>query len=942
MSDPHNNIILRGVRVNNLKNINLDIPKYKFIVVTGVSGSGKSSLVFDTIYAEGQRRYVESLSSYARQFLEKLDKPDVDVIDGLAPSMAIEQKTGGRNSRSTVGTSTEIYDYLRLLFARIGEIYSPVSNTLVRKDSPESIIEFLNNFLGCRIYIYVSCIFKFDDEFFRIIGKIRQKGFFKILINEEVVDINDFDDPELLDKIKEAPNKHLSLDFLIDRLTLREIDEETKSRLYDALEMGLREGSGYINIMVDDGRKKSDYSFNRFLEKDGIKFEEPEPRLFSFNNPYGACKKCQGFGKTIDIDYDIVIPNKKKSIMEGAIVPFTTPKLSSYFRDLISEAEGYDVSIYKPIKDFTKSEYQYLMNGGKKYIGLKKFFRMLEHEASYKLHYRVLLNRYRAYTVCSECGGARLRKEALYVKINNKSIDEVVSMTIGQAYDFFTKMRLTEYQKKVSERILEEIVSRLKFLTDVGLDYLTLDRISFTLSGGEAQRINLSTSLGSSLVGSIYVLDEPTIGLHPADNYKLINIIKSLSEIGNTVLVVEHDKDMMKESDQIIDLGPYAGENGGEVIFQGTYKEILKDKNSLTGKFLSGEEKIPLPKMRRPINRNTKYIRLKGASENNLKDINLDIPLNRFVCITGVSGSGKSTLLNSILYPAILRQLDGHTNLPIGRFDKLEGVDNISFVELIDQNSIGKTARSNPLTYIKAFDEIRELFSKTAAARAKGISMGDFSFNVPGGRCEVCEGTGTIKVEMQFMADLYLQCEACGGKRYKPHILEIKVRGADGMHKNIAGVLDMTVTEAMAFFRQEKKIVNRLKYLEDVGLGYIKLGQSGATLSGGEAQRVKLAYYLAFQESYENTLFIFDEPTTGLHMYDISKLLNCFDALITRNNSLLVIEHNLDVIKCADYIFDLGPGSGDKGGSIVAEGTPEEIASTKKSITGKFLKPYLK
>lgn len=942
MSDPHNNIILRGVRVNNLKNINLDIPKYKFIVVTGVSGSGKSSLVFDTIYAEGQRRYVESLSSYARQFLEKLDKPDVDIMDGLAPSMAIEQKTGGRNSRSTVGTSTEIYDYLRLLFARIGEIYSPVSNTLVRKDSPESIIEFLNNFLGCRIYIYVSCIFKFDDEFFRLIGKIRHKGFFKILINEEIVDINDYDDSELLDKIKDAPNKHLSLDFLIDRLALREIDEETKSRLYDALEMGLREGGGYINIMVDDGRKKSDYSFNRFLEKDGIKFEEPEPRLFSFNNPYGACKKCQGFGKTIDIDYDIVIPNKKKSIMEGAIVPFTTPKLSSYFKDLISEAEEYNVSIYKPIKDFTKSEYQYLMNGGKKYIGLKKFFRMLEHEASYKLHYRVLLNRYRAYTVCSECGGARLRKEALYIKINNKSIDEVVSMTIGQAYDFFTKLKLTEYQKKVSDRILEEIVSRLKFLTDVGLDYLTLDRISFTLSGGEAQRINLSTSLGSSLVGSIYVLDEPTIGLHPADNYKLINIIKSLSEIGNTVIVVEHDKDMMKEADLIIDLGPYAGENGGEVIFQGTYKEILKDKNSLTGKFLSGEVKIPVPKMRRPINRNTKYIKLRGASENNLKDINLDIPLNRFVCITGVSGSGKSTLLNSILYPAILRQLDGHTNLPIGKFDKLEGVDNIRFVELIDQNSIGKTARSNPLTYIKAFDEIRELFSKTPAARAKNISMGDFSFNVPGGRCEVCEGTGTIKVEMQFMADLYLQCEACGGKRYKPYILEIKVRGADGLHKNIADVLDMTVTEAMAFFRQEKKIVNKLKYLEDVGLGYIKLGQSGATLSGGEAQRVKLAYYLAFQESYENTLFIFDEPTTGLHMYDISKLLKCFDALIARNNSLLVIEHNLDVIKCADYIFDLGPGSGDKGGSIVAEGTPEEIASTKKSITGKFLKSYLK
>ncbi|HPS65520.1 MAG TPA: excinuclease ABC subunit UvrA [Ignavibacteria bacterium] len=935
-------MILRGVKVNNLKNINLDIPKYKFVVVTGVSGSGKSSLVFDTVYAEGQRRYVESLSSYARQFLEKMDKPDVDVIDGLAPSMAIEQKTGGRNSRSTVGTSTEIYDYLRLLYARIGEIYSPVSNTPVTKDSPESIIEFLNKFTGSKIYIYVSCVFKFDDEFFGLIAKIRKKGFYKIIIGDELFDINDSEEPELLDKIKEAPNHHLSLDFMIDRLSLKEIDDETKSRLYDALEMGLREGNGYINILIDDGRKKTSYAFNRFLEKDGIKFEEPEPRLFSFNNPYGACKKCQGFSKTIDIDFDLVIPDKTKSIINGAIMPFTTPKLSAYGRDLMSEAEDYNVSIYKPIKDFTKSEYQYLLNGGKKYIGLKKFFKMLEYEASYKLHYRVLLNRYRAYTTCSECGGSRLRKEALYVKINGKSIDEIVNMKIGESYEFFRKLKLTEYQKKVSERILEEIISRLKFLIDVGLDYLTLDRISFTLSGGEAQRINLSTSLGSSLVGSIYVLDEPTIGLHPADNYKLINIIKSLSEAGNTVLVVEHDKDMMTEADQIIDLGPFAGEHGGEVVFQGTYKEILKDKNSLTGKYLSGEEIIPLPKVRRPVNKSTKYIKLKGASENNLKYIDVDIPLKRFVCITGVSGSGKSTLLNSILYPALVKILDGHTNLQIGKYEKLEGTDNINFVELIDQNSIGRTARSNPITYIKAFDEIRELFAKTPAAKAKGITMGDFSFNIPGGRCEVCEGTGSMKIEMQFMADIYLQCEACGGKRYKPNILEIKARGADGTHKNIADVLDMTVTEAMAFFKNEKKVINKLRYLDDVGLGYIKLGQAGSTLSGGEAQRVKLAYYLAFQESYENTLFIFDEPTTGLHMYDISKLLKCFDALIAKNNSLLVIEHNLDVIKCADYIFDLGPGSGDMGGNIVAQGTPEVIAASKKSITGKYLKPYLK
>lgn len=943
MSDPHKYIVIRGAKVNNLKNINLDIPKYNFIVVTGISGSGKSSLVFDTIYAEGQRRYVESLSSYARQFLEKMDKPDVDYIEGLAPTMAIEQKTGGRNSRSTVGTTTEIYDHLRLLYARIGEIISPISNTPVKKDSPESIIEFLRNYIGYKVYIYVSCPFKYDEEFYSLLNKIRKKGFYKIFIGDDLQDINESDDIELLDKIKSSPNNKLSLDFLIDRLSLREIDDETKSRLFDALEMGMREGNGYINIYLEDENKKRlQFSFNRYLEKDGLKFEEPEPRLFSFNNPYGACKKCQGFSKTMDIDYDIVIPNKKKSIIEGAIVPFTTPKLSSYGRDLMSEAEEYNVSIYKPIKDFTKEEMQYLYNGGKRYIGLKKFFKMLEYEASYKLHYRVLLNRYRAYTTCSECGGSRLRKEALYVKINGKSIDEIVSMKISSAYEFFCNLELNDYQRKISERILEEIISRLKFLIDVGLDYLTLDRISFTLSGGEAQRINLSTSLGSSLVGSIYVLDEPTIGLHPADNYKLINIIKSLKDIGNTILVVEHDKDMMKEADEIIDMGPFAGEHGGEIIFQGTYNDILKDKKSLTGKFLSGKEKIPLPKVRRPVNASTKFINLLGACENNLKDIDVDIPLNRFVCITGVSGSGKSTLLNSILYPAVCKVLDGHTSLEIGKFDKINGVQNINYIELINQNSIVKTARSNPITYIKAFDEIRDIFARTPAAKAKGISMGDFSFNIPGGRCEACEGTGTVKVEMQFMADLYLQCETCGGKRYKQNILDIKIRGDEGSHKNISEVLDMTVTQAMSFFKAEPKVIKKLKYLDDVGLGYIKLGQSGATLSGGEAQRVKLAYYLAFQETYQNTLFIFDEPTTGLHMYDISKLLHCFDALLKKHNSLVIIEHNLEVIKCADYIIDLGPGSGDMGGNIVAKGTPEEIARNKKSITGKYLKPYLK
>lgn len=943
MSDAKKYIVIRGARVNNLKNIDLDIPKYKFIVVTGVSGSGKSSLVFDTIYAEGQRRYVESLSSYARQFLEKMNKPDVDSIEGLAPSMAIEQRTGSRNSRSTVGTSTEIYDYLRLLFARTGTIYSPVSNETVKKDSPETIIAFLKNHEGKKLFVYCSKIIKKEKEVTGFLNSLGSKGFYKIITGDNIHDLNDKDSQTITKEIKKHyPAGKYEINFLIDRFSYSEGDEEIRTRLYDAVEMAFREGEGYLNIRIfDDDIKYNDYEFSQFLEKDGIIFEEPEPRLFSFNNPFGACKKCQGFSKTMDIDYDLVIPDKNKSIIGGAILPFSTPKFSKFLDDIISDSDTFDIDLNIPYRQLDKRQTDFIMTGGKRYIGLKRFFGFIEREASYKIHYRVLLNKYRAYTTCSTCGGSRLRKEALYVKVSGKSIHEIVQMKIGECYDFFKKIRLSDYERKVSERILDEILSRLKYLNEVGLSYLTLDRVSFTLSGGEAQRINLSTSLGSALVGSIYVLDEPTIGLHPSDNIKLIRIMKSLRDIGNTVIVVEHDRDMMEEADEIIDIGPMAGEHGGNIIFKGTYKEILEHDDSITGKFLSEKNKINLPLKRRLPDIKTKYVTISGAGENNLKNITVKIPLNRFVCITGVSGSGKSTLVHSLLFPAAKKHLEGYYPNKPGEYDKISGLDNIDYIEMIDQNSIGRTSRSNPVTYIKAFDEIRDLFSRTSIAQRKHFSSGSFSFNVPGGRCETCEGTGTIKIEMQFMADIYLECEACSGKRYKADILEVKLKGADNTYKNIDDVLNITVSEAMRFFRHYPKVIRRLKYLEDVGLGYLKLGQSGTTLSGGESQRVKLAYHLAFQESYSKTLFVFDEPTTGLHFYDISKLLRCFEELIKKGNSLLVIEHNPEVIKCADYIIDLGPGSGDNGGSIVAEGTPEEIAVNNKSLTGKYIAKLL-
>ncbi len=937
-TDANKFIIIKGAKSHNLKNIDLNIPKYKLIVFTGVSGSGKSSLVFDTIYAEGQRRYVESLSSYARQFLEKMNKPDVDSISGLAPSMAIEQKSTSRNSRSTVGTSTEIYDYLRLLYARIGETYSPISGNVVRRDTPASITKELSKLVSAKIYVMIN----FNPNKISkstYLNNLRERGFYKLAFADKIVDLNDIDETALNKVIDGAQGGGLFV--IIDRMNYESQEAESVSRLTESLETAFIEGGGYLTVRVFNDSKYTDKKYNKFFEADGMIFAEPEPRMFSFNNPFGACKKCQGFGRTMDIDYDLVIPDKNRSIMNNAIAPFATPKHSVHLANLILESDQYDISLSKPIKALSDKEIEFIFKGGKKYIGIYKFFKTVEREALYKLHYRVLLNRYRAYTTCSDCGGGRLRKESLYVKVGGKSIFDVVKMTILDAYNFFVNLKLDKTKKEISARILEEILNRLKYLIDVGLVYLTLDRLSATLSGGEAQRINLATSLGSSLVGSIYVLDEPSVGLHPRDNEKLINIMKSLRDIGNTVLVVEHDKDMIREADEIVDIGLFAGENGGEVIFQGDYNGLKNNTTSLTSKYLNGQLKIESNKLNKDVKECSKFLTVKGARANNLKDIIVKIPVGYFTCITGVSGSGKSTLVNNIIYGALKKKLEGFYEETIGEFDEITGYEFFENVEMIDQSQIGKTVRSNPVTYIKAFDIIRETFAESPLARRRGFDSGTFSFNVQGGRCEMCEGAGVIKVEMQFMADIFLECEACGGKRYKTDTLEVSLQGNNGTHKNIHEILELTVTEAIKFFKPFPKIVKKLKVLDDVGLGYIKLGQSGSTLSGGESQRVKLAYHLVHQSGSKNTLYIFDEPTTGLHYHDISKLMKCFDALLKKGNTILVIEHNLEVIKNADYLIDLGPDSGASGGYVVGAGTPKEISELKESYTGKYLKEII-
>ncbi len=913
-------IIVKGAREHNLKNLSFEIPRNKLVVFTGVSGSGKSSLVFDTIYAEGQRRYVESLSSYARQFLERMNKPDVDFIQGISPAVAIEQKTVARNSRSTVGTTTEVYDYLRLLFARIGKTICFQCGKEVTRATTSTVIEWIENqpdgtkfYMGFPLHQHEGHSIKEEIEL------LKKRGFFRIFSNNKLVDLNE-------DKFSTKGAKDIKV--VIERFKSEK--ERIREKLSDSIEVTFKEGENRLVIInAETGEEKE---FNKFYECCGIRYEEPEPRFFSFNNPFGACPVCQGFSKTIGIDMNLVIPDPNLSIMDGAIAPFRGAKYSSFLRDLVQNAKAFRIPLHVPFRELTENQVELVKKGFGTYLGIDGFFEKLE-QKTYKMHVRVMLSRFRGYTICKACKGSRLRREALQVKVGGKSIYDVVALPIEKSLKFFDELKISEYDQLVGERILKEIIKRLKFLNDVGIGYLTMDRLSSTLSGGETQRINLATSLGSSLVGTLYVLDEPTIGLHPRDNNKLISLLKNLRDIGNTVLIVEHDPEMMRSADILFDMGPKAGMNGGEIIAEGSVNDILKNPNSLTGKYLSGKLKIPIPKKRN--HKKTKSIEILGARENNLKDLNIEIPLNRFVVITGVSGSGKSTLIHDVLYAGVAKYF-GMAPSHIGKFDDIRGSKFIDGIEIVDQSPIGKSPRSNPISYVKAFEHIRELFASTHQAKARGYKPGYFSFNVPGGRCETCQGDGFIKVEMQFLADLYLTCDECGGTRYKKEIREIIYRG-----KNLVDVLNMTVDEALTFFKENRKIENILQVLSDVGLGYIKLGQPSNTLSGGEAQRVKLASHLAASRESKHTLFIFDEPTTGLHFDDISKLLNCFNMLVERNNSVVIIEHNLDVIKCADHIIDLGPEAGESGGHIVASGTPEEIVKVENSWTGKYLKEYL-
>jgi excinuclease ABC subunit A len=917
-------IVIRGARVHNLKNISLEIPKNKLVVITGVSGSGKSSLAFDTIYAEGQRRFVESLSSYARQFLERMEKPDVDFIQGISPAVAIEQKTLTKNPRSTVGTQTEIYDYLRLLFARIGKTYCQQCGRFVKKDSVQTVIERLNSETSTekqtKIYILFPLLLK-NISLENQLTQLKADGFIRLLWNNEIIDIS-----ESLPQDFTLENTFV----VVDRIAYSHI--QTDNRFADSVEIAFRYGKGTMLIRLFDLQKDLLFNQEFACPHCNIPYTEPEPQIFSFNTPLGACPTCQGFGRTVGIDEDLVIPNKTKTLKDGAIFCWTFPRWINNFSDLANIAAVSGIRLDVPYIDLTEKEKNIIWNGCKNFDGIYKFFKFIEEKSVYKIHYRVFLSRFRGYTSCFACKGSRLRVEALNIKIAEKNIGQIVQLTLADCLKFFEELHLTEMEQKIGVRILNEIRKRLKYLVDVGIAYLTLDRLSNSLSGGESQRINLATALGSSLVGALYVLDEPTIGLHSRDTLKLISILKSLRNLGNTVILVEHDKEIMQHADYIIDLGPLAGTNGGKIIFSGNINEIKSDNNSLTGKYLSGTLTIPVPDFRK--NGSGKFIVVKGARENNLKNIDLKIPLNCFVCITGVSGSGKSTLVHDILYGGIKKQ-KGEYEGKIGKFTSLEGSHHINNIELVDQSPIGRSSRSNPVTYLKIYDAIRELFSNTHQAKIRGFSPGHFSFNVPGGRCEACDGDGFQHIEMQFLAEIELPCEVCGGKRFKKEVLQIRFQ-----EKNIHDVLQLTVTDAIHFFSsspQSVKIAQKLKILEEVGLGYIHLGQSASTLSGGEAQRLKLATYLSMSTFEEHTLFIFDEPTTGLHFHDITPLLHCFGRLLKNNNSLIVIEHNIEVIKCADWIIDLGPEAGEGGGVIIAEGTPEEIVKKNNSHTATFL-----
>jgi excinuclease ABC subunit A len=911
-----------------LKNIDLSIPRDQLVVITGVSGSGKSSLAFDTLYAEGQRRYVESLSAYARQFLGRIDKPDVDFIHGIPPAVAIEQKVNSRNPRSTVGTSTEIYDYLKLLFARIGETISPVSGRVVKKDSVTDVVDSILRFSDNRKLVIIATICldtkqNLSDQ----LEILSQQGMTRVLNKGVLIGIN-----ELLEEkdFLKSGIAHL----VVDRIVVQH-NEDNISRMGDSVQTAFQVGHGYCRIW--DPKTGEILEFSSKFELDGITFEEPSEHMFSFNNPLGACPICEGYGMVIGIDEDLVVPNKELSVYDDAIVCWKGEKMSRWKQKLIMNSELFGFPIHKPYYELTEEQRRLLWKGNKYFKGLDQFFRHLE-DKKYKIQYRVLLSRYRGKTVCYECGGARLRKEAFYVQVNGKTISDLVNMSVVLLEEFFLQFKPKQHQSDISERLILEIRSRLRFLTNVGLGYLTLNRLSSTLSGGESQRINLATTLGSSLVGSLYILDEPSIGLHPRDTGKLIEVLKELKDLGNTVLVVEHDEEIMKSADMVIDMGPLAGRGGGEIVFMGDHKQLLRAPKGLTAEYLTGRRRIEVPADRRKWNN---YLELIGARENNLKSVTVKIPLQVMTVISGVSGSGKSTLVSNILFPILSRKLNGTGDKP-GKYDLFRGdLHLLDSVEFVDQNPIGRSSRSNPVTYLKAYDEIRKLYADQQASKNQGFKASHFSFNIDGGRCEECKGEGEILVEMQFMADVHLVCENCHGRRFKDDVLNVKYRD-----RNIFDILEMTVNEAIEFFgagmeNSNPRIVRKLKPLQNVGLGYIKLGQSSSTLSGGESQRVKLAYFLSRETEDSKIIFIFDEPTTGLHFHDISLLISAFNALIRKGHTVLIIEHNMEIIKSADWLIELGPGGGDEGGSVIFQGTPEQMAKVEDSPTACYIREKL-
>ena len=913
-------IFIKGAEIHNLKKIDVKIPRNKLVVITGLSGSGKSSLAFDTLYAEGQRKYIESLSAYARQFLGKLNKPKVTYIKGISPAIAIEQKVNSVNPRSTVGTSTEIYDYLKLLYTRVGKTYSPVSGTEVKKHSVSDAIDFVKGLgEGSKLILLSPIQIDKNKDLRKTMDVFLQQGFTRIMVNDQIIKIEDCDFTN---------TKNMSL--VIDRIVVSH-EEDFYARLADSIQTAFYEGKGYCRIIQAD--QSASAEFSNLFEADGMSFLEPSVHLFSFNNPYGACPDCEGFGNIIGIDEDLVIPNTALSVYEDAILPWKSESFLDYKEDLVLNAYKFDFPVHKPYYQLTEEQKNLLWTGNKSFKGLNKFFKYIE-EKSYKIQYRVMLSRYRGKTRCKTCNGQRLRKEANYVKFHGRSISELVQLPVGELNTFFQNLKPDYTENKIANRLIREIQSRLQFLCDVGLEYLSLNRNSNTLSGGESQRINLATSIGSSLVGSMYILDEPSIGLHSKDTEKLISVLKKLRDLGNTVIVVEHDEEIMKAADHIIDIGPEAGLFGGELVAEGSFEELLK-ANSLTAKYLSGKLQIPIPVKRRKA---SKFLEIIGAREHNLNNIDVSIPLDVLTVITGVSGSGKSTLVRNILYPALQKKLLQYGER-VGQFTELRGdIKYIKSIEFVDQNPIGRSSRSNPVTYIKAFDDIRSLFASQKLSKIRGYKTNHFSFNVDGGRCETCKGEGEVTIEMQFMADVHLTCETCKGKRYKKEILEVTFE-----NKSIHDILELSVEEAITFFNENKqaKIAQKLGPLFEVGLGYVHLGQASSTLSGGEAQRIKLASFLTKGTNSHKTLFIFDEPTTGLHFHDILKLLKSFQALIEKGHSIIVIEHNMDLIKCADHIIDLGPEGGKKGGTVVACGTPEEVAVNKNSFTAKYLKEKL-